>query len=292
MKECIYKILGRMLTAIEMLHRSFRHTDYKEELDKTGRFVKNAKRLKILWNDSDVLFADYGSLSHSFWRAQESSLFRKHKEELKSPILDLGCGDGSFSSVLFKEIDYGVDHDPEVLKIAEGFGVYKKLLSSTASSIPMEDGLIQSVIANSVLEHLKELNKMLSEISRIIAKDGLFMFTVPISQFKEDLKKYFGKKESERVNLESYHRNLLSVKEWEEILRKHGFSVGLIKQYQPDWFTFWYKMLRLVGSLAIFLPQVRALVWKHYKDKLIEMVLQSISKTESGANIFVIARKL
>lgn len=301
MKDVIYKLFGRLSLCFDRFRPLLSPagadrspSEPASNFDKTGLLLKEARPLKILWRDSDIIFVDYDSLSHSFWRAQELSLFAKHQEAMKEPVLDFGCGDGSFTSVLFKSIDYGVDHDPEALKVAAGYKIYKNLVQSTISKIPLGEASVQTVFSNSVLEHVGSLDDVLSEIHRILAPGGHFVFTVPVRQFKEDLAKYFGWRESVRINREYHHWNLLDVEDWEKRLHAHGFSVDLVKSYQPDWFTFWYRMFRLAGNrgLGRFMPTIRTRIWNRFQVRLVEMVRRSVHETQKGANIFVIARKV
>lgn len=301
MNDAVYKLLGRLSLLFDrirpwMAQGGSGHSPSEpgEEFDKTGLLVKEARPLKVLWKDSDIIWVDYDSLSHSFWRAQELSLFAKHPDAMKEPVLDFGCGDGSFASVLFKSIDYGVDLDPEALKIAAGYRIYKKLVQSTISKIPLGEASVQTVFSNSVLEHVGSLDEALSELHRILAPGGQFVFTVPVRQFKEDLAKYFGWRESVRINREYHHWNLLDAEDWTKRLHAHGFSVDLMQPYQPDWFTFWYRMFRLVGDrgLGRFIPTIRTRIWNRFQTRLIGMIRRSIHEAQNGANIFVIARKV
>jgi SAM-dependent methyltransferase len=263
------------------------------ELDKTGRVVSNPEPLEILWNDDKVLYAKFDSLGFSFWRAQELSLFRAHKDLLERPLLDFGCGDGSFASLLFQKVDYGLDIDADALETAARFGLYETTVQSTISSIPLADCTVRSVVSNSVLEHLADLKGVLLEINRVLVPGGTFVFTVPVKQFERDLAKYFGSKESRRINRNFYHRNLLEVDEWAHLLKESGFSITKLEQYQPDWFTFWFRMFRLFGDrgLAVLFPNIRDVVWRLYNQKFLEMVKISIDQTIVGSNIFVVAQK-
>jgi hypothetical protein len=108
------------------------------ELDRTGILVDSAEPLKLVWRDREVIFPLYDtSLAHSFWRAQEFSLFMQNKHMLRAPILDFGCGDGSFAAVLFSHIDYGSDIDEDALNIARNFNVYTNLVHTGDTQIPL-----------------------------------------------------------------------------------------------------------------------------------------------------------
>jgi len=265
------------------------------ELDRTGILVNSAEPLKVVWRDREVLFPLYdASLAHSFWRAQEFSLFMQNMAAVKTPILDFGCGDGSFAAALFSRIDYGSDIDEDALKIARNFNIYTNLIHTGDTQISLPDGAINSAISNSVLEHVRDLGAVMSELSRVLAPDGILMFSVPVRQFARDLRVFFGRVESEQVNADFYHRNLLETEEWEALLTKNGFSVVSIRHFQPDWFSFYYWMLRFLGRRGFgrFIPSIRERVWRIRGNRLVDMVRRSISETtKGGGNIFVIAKK-
>jgi ubiquinone/menaquinone biosynthesis C-methylase UbiE len=299
-KETIYKVAGRTSLCVDWPRRllgrkEIRHegTDLSRSLDKTGVVVSQAKPLEVWWEDPEILYVNYGSFGHSFWRAQELSLFRSHRSQLEKPLLDFGCGDGSFASALFDGVDVGVDIDQEALAMARQFHVHKRLIQSTNSAIPLDDGCMKSAVSNSVLEHVVDLERMLQELYRVLAGNGVFMFTVPVKQYERDLAKYFGRTASLRVNQETYHRNLFEAEEWRCMLERHGFTIFRLMQFQPDWFTFWFRMFRLLGDkgLNMFIPGIREIAWRRYKLQLVNMVRDSIKETTVGNNIFVVARK-
>jgi SAM-dependent methyltransferase len=261
--------------------------------DKTGLLVKRAQQLPVLWSDEEVHFVKYDSLAHSFWRAQELSLFRNHLRLLEEPILDFGCGDGSFASCLLRHIALGVDNDREALAIAEQYGIYGSLIASSTAAIPLPTASVGSIMSNSVLEHLLNLESMLAEFARVLGPGGCLLFTAPVAEYKEHLAKYFGRAESERVNAEAAHHNLLTPAEWQALVERHGFVIKVLHPYQPDWFTYWYRMLRLVGprGLGFFLPGASEIVWRRWQTNLIGMVRDSIKGAPSGANILMACTK-
>src|SRR3954447_20907977 len=64
------------------------------------------------------------------------------------PVLDLGCGDGIFASILFAEpIDTGLDPDKQELEQARRTGVYNELIACAGSKIPKPDGSYQTVFS-------------------------------------------------------------------------------------------------------------------------------------------------
>ncbi len=262
--------------------------------DKTGMQAKSGERLPIFYEDEEILFPLYRMLPHSLARAQEFTLFKLNRHRIKRPMADFGCGDGSFASVLFEDIEFGIDNDPEALAIARKGNAYKRLILSNSEGIPLADNSVKTVISNSVLEHVDELELFLREINRILNPDGLLIFSVPLIQYREHLAKYFGRKTSERLNKEAYHRNLFSSEEWTDILKLTGFELVSQTRYQPDWFVFWYQILRLTGKtgFGLVIPSLPDMVKKRYKAKMIEAIKKSIKCGDKGGSAFFIAEKI
>jgi SAM-dependent methyltransferase len=264
-----------------------------DRFDRTGLTVDAARKLEVLYRSEDMLFVEYDRPSHSFWRAQELSLFWRHRHVLESPVADFGCGDGSFASALFKSVDIGIDQDPDALALARQFNIYKELVESDERHIPLENQRAQTVMSNSVLEHVSDLPAVLAELSRITVAGGKLLLTVPVTRYRDHLTKYYGAAVSERINRESYHRNLLTESEWRTALNSAGFAVDLVVHYQPDWYTFWYRFHRLFGPRAFgrIIPNLDRKLWRGFRSRYLKAVRTSIETTTDGANIFVIAHR-
>lgn len=304
--EIARRIAGRLSTGVMQAARGVRTTrsgrrpggpEVTEKLDRTGILVDHCLRLPIGWKDEHVIFPLYEeSLAHSLWRAQEFTLIMRHLHLLEHPVLDFGCGDGSFAAVLFGQqmIDFGVDIDEDALAIAKQFGIYQGLIKTDGLSIELPDESVGSVFSNSVLEHVIDLDAVLAELRRVLKVDGLLVFSVPVAQFARDLARYFGKRESVRVNTDYVHRNLLEVEAWRSLLTKHGFSLVTTQEYQPAWFSYYYMMLRFLGNqgLGRIIPNIRRAVWKRYSGRLVELVRVSTSiSSVPGGNVFIVAKK-
>ena len=149
----------------------------------TGIHISQGAKPRLIDNDQGLVFVDYDDLSHKLWRAQEFTLFARNKKFLHKPILDLGCGDGSFASALFDNIDYGVDPDTVAVNVANSLGIYSYIINSLAEETGLPNESIGSVYSNSVLEHTTNLNAIIAEVNRILKPNGTFIFTVPNAEF-------------------------------------------------------------------------------------------------------------
>jgi len=111
-------------------------------------------------------------------RAVECEIHIRH--QWRSPILDIGCGDGIFAKVLCAEkVDTGIDLDPAEVARARQQAIYKELIVCSGDRIPKPDGSYRTIFSNSVLEHIEDLLPVLREAHRLLAPDGLFYITIP-----------------------------------------------------------------------------------------------------------------
>lgn len=295
--DSVYSVVGRASLLFDamrplILRLRGRGGANTGEYDKTG-LVSTTGKPAIWYDDGEVLFAGYESLAHSFWRSQELSLIRKWKPRLESPLADFGCGDGVFSSLIFDRIDYGIDNDPDAVQIARVSGLYSKVVQSTASGFPLPGGSLGSVVTNSVLEHVNNVEVFLREIHRLLRDGGVLLATIPVLEFQRQLAKYFGITQSKKINEAYFHRNLHDPEYWFDLLSATGFEVELVHQYQPVRFSYWYYMLRLCGrhGLGMIYPGAPRLVWRLWGGKLVNAVRRSILGVGKGANVLILARK-
>ena len=106
------------------------------------------------------------------------------RQEFDRPVLDIGCGDGLFSYILFDEkIDVGIDLDGRELERAKEYGMYDELIQCRGDNIPKESGTFNTILSNSVLEHIAESGSVLNEACRLLGQGGRFYVTVPTDMF-------------------------------------------------------------------------------------------------------------
>ncbi len=107
---------------------------------------------------------------------------------LPSPTLDLGCGDGHFAGLAFdRPLEVGLDPWQGPLLEAEKRAAYLKTVHAPGDKIPFESGFFASAVSNSVLEHIPELDPVLSELARVMKPGAPFVFCVPNHNFLKSL---------------------------------------------------------------------------------------------------------
>lgn len=118
----------------------------------------------------------------AFERAFECLIMSQ--QTFKRPILDVGCGDGIFSKILFQEkIDTGIDPLEHELESARKYDVYDELIHAYGDNIPKPDNTYQTAFSNSVLEHIEDLDPVINEINRVLKPGGMLYVTIPTHLF-------------------------------------------------------------------------------------------------------------
>lgn len=205
----------------------------------------------------EKFFANF-PVCHAIPRANEALAIRTVK--LLPPILDLGCGDGRFALFTFgrTKIEVGLDKDSKEATKAKKTGTYKKAVVGDAANIPLANESFASVIANSVLEHVKNLDKALTEVARILQKSGLFVLTVPtplVSRYQFWAKFIPGytwfKKRLWR------HINYFGKGQWQKKLKKAGFKLVSVRKTNSKSALSWADVffpLWMIGPIKQVLP--------------------------------------
>ena len=111
------------------------------------------------------------------WMARK--LFRPYAVAKK--VLDVGCGGGFF----LKEIRqiaasaFGVDLSSEALKIAAQANPKELLVQASAENLPYGDHTFDCVFCLGSLEHFSDISKALTEMKRVLRKEGWIFLMVP-----------------------------------------------------------------------------------------------------------------
>lgn len=167
-------------------------------------------------------------LFYSLIRPKELELFAKEMP-LKEPVLDFGCGDGFFAGVLFnnQQISTGIDIDRKALHEAKKTGLYKKLYLYDGKKLPFKNGSFPTVISNCVLEHVENIDYILSELARIMKKGGRFHTSVMTNKWEDHLigTNILGKRYLKWMRKIQNHLNLYSETEWKKTFERAGFKV-------------------------------------------------------------------
>jgi ubiquinone/menaquinone biosynthesis C-methylase UbiE len=164
--------------------------------------------------------------------------------QLPQPVLDIGCGDGHFASVAFRQsLDIGLDPWAGPLKEANQRKCYKMVVQANAAKMPFKNESFASAVSNSVLEHIPYVDEVLSEIARVLQPGARFVFCVPNNRFTEELNgttifrkiglSRASKSYSKLFNRISRHAHTDSQEVWKDRLVKTGFGIVRCWDYFP-----------------------------------------------------------
>lgn len=164
------------------------------------------------------------------------------RQEFRRPVLDIGCGDGLFASILFDEkIDAGIDPNKRELDRARELGAYEELIQCFGESIPKGDQSYNTITTNSALEHVVDPEPVLREAHRLLSADGSLYITVPTDLFDQytvvnvlltKLRMHSLSKRFRRLYNKFWSQpHHYPPDEWASLFRKSGFDVVQTIQY-------------------------------------------------------------
>lgn len=120
-------------------------------------------------------------------RSVEGALLRE-MAVVTPPVLDLGCGDGDFAATSFDtRVFAGLDPDRRALERAAARLAYENLIHAQAERIPLPDGRMGTVVAISVCEHIRDVDRVIQEAHRVLKPGGQFVLSVPTHLFADML---------------------------------------------------------------------------------------------------------
>ncbi len=125
----------------------------------------------------------YSSKVGSFCRDKKSYIADNIRVSNKK-ILDVGCGDGEFSSLLVKNNNeiFGVDISDTAVKIAQSRGIRAEYCDINGG-LPFEDNLFDIVLLFDVLEHIFDPSFILRQTQRVLKPGGVLYCCVPNASF-------------------------------------------------------------------------------------------------------------
>jgi SAM-dependent methyltransferase len=212
-------------------------------------------------------------------RAQECQMYARHS--FSRPVLDLGCGDALFASVLFAgPLDVGCDIDLQELSRAKKRKMYRDLIRASALAVPLPDAGCQTVIANSVLEHIQDLSGVMREVHRLLKPGGRFYFSVPSSNFDRlsflsRVLEGLGFAMSAKRYRAFYngfwrHHHYFSIEGWEKVARDSGFEVVDSQTFDPPFMCTLNDVLVALAAPAFLLRRFtgRWILWPKFRKRL------------------------
>ena len=240
-------------------------------------------------------------------RAFESRFYQEL--DIDGNTLDLGCGDGLFArSTLQHKLLVGIDPSVKALIEAKASNAYSIILGANGGDLPFSSQQFDCIISNSVLEHIRNIDLVIKEISRLLKAGGKLIFCVPNIKFTKNLSiaLWFEQRNfcfianQYRIffNKISRHHHCDDVETWRKRLEKVGISI--IKNwdyFSPDALKIleWGHMLGL-GNLVQKIIFGRWVIFtnspgKMLAERLCRPIYENESTHQAGAYTFFVCEK-
>lgn len=248
---------------------------------KDDEYIKNYEQISIdhFASVKDGVLNTF--IEEKVWQEMEESTYQIILKYIQKDfnVLDVGVGTGRLLDKLSGVNKFGVDITMQNLRLSSSKNI--EVCLSKAEDLPYKDNFFDIIVSTDVLEHAVDLNKVLSQVYRVLKVGGKFIIRVP---YKEKLQVYLDE------NYPYYFSHLRSFDEYslrliiEKIFRfkyiTHNFTLYFmnpdkLKCNIPILSKVLWKTLRFT---EIFLPSVflklkRALL----EPTEINMVFEKIS---------------
>lgn len=244
-------------------------------------------------------------------RSLEASIWDLCK--FKHPILDIGIGNGEITPLIFKnikQIDVGIDIEASGLNQAKKTGRYKMVLCEDAAKMKLKNSSFNTVVSNSTFEHIDKDLKAISEVARILKRNGLCFLTIPsdfLPKWILELEKNNPMQKLIEFNKRANHIHYRSISEWKKIFNDNGMKIEFYKFYYPKNVAMhWYKMFKLFtykfnnkeiwsyigySKISKLIPKE---IFKRLEEKVLRKSFQEgfLTNNNEGAMLFIVAKKL
>jgi len=193
-------------------------------------------------------------------------------------ILDVGFEDFKFD-LLLKSLDFSpevklldLDKNRVSLAVENGFDAFQCDVSN--ENLPFSDSYFDVVYAGEIIEHLFDTEHFVSEVKRVLKKDGIFILSTPnlaawynrvlfpifgIQPFFTEvaLHRYYGRKPFKRVGRNPVgHIHVFTTKAIKEFLTVNGFNIKKIKGYpvkEKNLFDLFFALFPSLSSGVIII---------------------------------------
>jgi ubiquinone/menaquinone biosynthesis C-methylase UbiE len=163
-------------------------------------------------------------------------------------ILDLGCGAGAHAmEYVKKEADVcGLDISKTLVKIAKKRCPQAKFTVGSMNKIPYEDNTFDIVTASLSIHYIKDLNKLLHEVNRVLKKNGLFIYSTynpiyaTLESYEDDNLKIFAVGE---INIKKSQKKIYLGRDRGEKLKNWNMFPGMtVKNYRRPLRTYLHAL--------------------------------------------------
>lgn len=190
---------------------------------------------KIIRNFGHLIFSFFGYPLIVSSRQRSDLIIKYLDPKPKERILDIGCGIGYYTFELSSKFDCeveGIDLDAEDIKLANKI---KDIMKNTNVNFRVSDVLkldypddsFDKIIMSEVLEHIRDDQKVLMDLNRILKSNGYMIISSPYAEVVEE---YVDQKHklnlNKDLNINGGHvRNGYSIERISDLLEKSRFNI-------------------------------------------------------------------
>ncbi|MCC5668401.1 bifunctional 2-polyprenyl-6-hydroxyphenol methylase/3-demethylubiquinol 3-O-methyltransferase UbiG [Nostoc sp. CHAB 5784] len=206
---------------MQVQNKQFDDYDYNSNADKW-------------WNEGTNLHALF------YFNKPRFEFFDRHVPNWQGlKALDVGCGGGFTCEFMAKRgvIVSGIDPVINSIQVAQEHasksGLKIDYKHGFAENLPYDDNSFDIVTCVDVLEHVADLNKVLSEINRVLKPNGLFLFDTINRNFKSKIIMIWILENITKDIDRGVHnwQKFIKPKELLHLLKDNGFADTLIKGF-------------------------------------------------------------
>lgn len=235
------------------------------------------------------------------WRGIELKLVKEKLQKIITNdmvILDLGCGEGIVAGAVFdRNVDIGLDNELEMVEKAKLSGVYKKVILGSATKMPIKDKSIDLIFSNSVVEHIEDIDSVLSEIKRVLKKDGVTVLTLPSDKLSKyslfsrlnlyHLALWYGRRRNVKFN----HYNSHSINQWKILLEEKSLTLVDSYSYLSKVEAEKWDTLLITFYVASYIsPRFAKWIYSLIRPSIVKVVESARINQINGAAICLIAK--
>lgn len=229
-------------------------------MNKEIEFIKYKKRGDYHWQGLKKNIFSFNAFQQARYQIILNQLPKLNKDK---KLIDIGCGDGALDYLIKIKKGgqiFGIDPSKEAILIAEN--KFKKLKIKKykfkigeGGNLSFTDNSFDHVICADVIEHIKNPQKTLKEIKRVLKSGGKVIVSSVIKLSKEPEDKMHIKeytvKELKRMMDEYFNKGIILQTHCSFLKKIYQFSFKVGK-YQPQPFRYLFNFLAIVFSLNIF----------------------------------------
>jgi ubiquinone/menaquinone biosynthesis C-methylase UbiE len=151
--------------------------------NKKNRFPPPSSHDLEVWNNvsSDLIDWLYSGLTGKFQIKGHQIIGSWSKVFTNKIVLEVGCGHGhhlKFSNQAYQSY-FGLDIEIKFLETLLNRYPENSVINGDAYGLPFKNHSVDCVLSIYNFEHLRELDKALEEISRVLKPDGMLLLSIP-----------------------------------------------------------------------------------------------------------------